>query len=127
MKTASCLCGGVAIEISGPLRAVLACHCTQCRKQTGNYVATTSAKLADVKFTRNDNLHWYRSSSFAKRGFCGTCGSFLFWQRDDSDSISIAAGAIDGPTGLALDGHIYCTYAGDYYEITGGKYQKGEW
>jgi hypothetical protein len=34
-KPGSCLCGAVAFEITGPLRSVIACHCHQCRKQTG--------------------------------------------------------------------------------------------
>ena len=38
-KTGSCLCGAVAFEITGPLRPVIACHCHQCRKQTGTYMS----------------------------------------------------------------------------------------
>ncbi len=43
MKTGSCLCGAVAFEIRGELRPVIACHCIQCRKQTGNYMSATAA------------------------------------------------------------------------------------
>ncbi len=35
VKTGSCLCGAVSFEVRGDLRPVLACHCIQCRKQTG--------------------------------------------------------------------------------------------
>jgi hypothetical protein len=38
-KTGSCLCGAVAFEITGALRSVIACHCHQCRKQTGTYMS----------------------------------------------------------------------------------------
>jgi hypothetical protein len=127
MKKGSCLCGAVTYEATGPLRPVLACHCIQCRKQTGHYLASTNSKEADFKLLTSDTLKWYRASDFASRGFCGTCGSVMFWKHDDADSISISAGSIDGPTGLSLDGHIYCAYAGDYYEITGGSYQLPEW
>jgi hypothetical protein len=127
MKKGSCLCGAVTYEATGPLRPVLACHCIQCRKQTGHYLASTNSKEADFKLLTSDTLKWYRASDLASRGFCGTCGSVLFWKRDGADSISISAGSIDGPTGLSLDGHIYCAYAGDYYEITGGSYQLPEW
>lgn len=127
MKTGSCLCGAVKYEVHGALRPVIACHCTQCRKQTGTYMSATAAADADFKFTESRGLKWYRSSAEAQRGFCGECGSALFWKRDGSDSITITAGSIDGPTGVALEGHIFCKSAGDYYEIAGGTYRLDRW
>ena len=111
----------------GPLEPVTACHCTQCRKQTGNYWASTTSADADLHFTRKDTLAWYRASDIAQRGFCRACGSTLFWKADGRDTTSICAGAIDGATGLKLEGHIYCDNAGDYYEIAGGDYKLGQW
>ena len=125
-KTGSCLCGVVTYEAEN-LRAILACHCIQCRKQTGNYLTSTAATHGDFKLTEERGLKWYRSSAEAKRGFCAECGSVLFWQGDGLDYISIAAGSIDGPTELKLEGHIFCAYAGDYYTIVGGDYQKAEY
>ena len=124
MKTGSCLCGAVSFEIHGELRPVIACHCIQCRKQTGNYLSSTAAQDTDLKFVEARGLKWYRSSAKAQRGFCQECGSPLFWKADGRDSISISAGSIDGPTGAPLDGHIFCESAGDYYEIAGGSYRR---
>jgi hypothetical protein len=126
-KTGSCLCGAVKFTVTGPLRPVIACHCRQCRKQTGNYMSATGAKDEYLKLTETRGLKWYRSSETAKRGFCSECGSTLFWKGDGRDYTAIAAGAIDGPTGLKLAGHISCDDAGDYYEITGGDYRLGQW
>ena len=126
-KSGSCLCGAVKFTISGPLRPIIACHCHQCRKQTGNYMSATAAKDAFLTLTETRGLKWYRSSDAARRAFCGECGSTLFWKGDGRDYTAIAAGAIDGPTGVKLAGHIFCDYAGDYYEITGGDYRLGEW
>jgi hypothetical protein len=123
MKSGSCLCGAIKYEVDGPMRAVVACHCTQCRKQTGHYLAMTDAKYADFKLLQSETLKWYRASDFASRGFCSACGSVLFWKADGRDGISISAGSLDGKTGLKLGGHIYCADAGDYYDITGGDYQ----
>jgi hypothetical protein len=122
----SCLCGAITYEVDGPMREVVACHCIQCRKQTGHHIAMTNAKVADFRLLTSAPLKWYRASDAAKRGFCGDCGSVMFWQGDGRDEISISAGSIDGQTGLTLDGHIFCDYAGDYYEITGGGYQRPE-
>ena len=124
MKTGSCLCGAVAFEVHGPLSEVTACHCGQCRKQTGNYWASTHCADADLKFTNRSGLKWFQSSPIAKRGFCGECGSSLFWKENNSDVTSICAGSIDGKTGLKLGGHIFTADAGDYYVIAGGHYRK---
>ena len=123
----SCLCGDCAYEISGPLRDIIACHCTQCRKQTGHFMAATNARLSDFTLVRADSLRWYRASPQAQRGFCSTCGSTLFWQADGRDEISITAGTLDGATGLRIEGHIYCADKGDYYTIPDEGYRLEQW
>ncbi len=127
MKTGACLCGGVAFKISGPLRPVVVCHCTQCRKQSGHFGAFTGCDDADLAYTADATLVWYRATEAAGRGFCNACGSLLFWKGDGSNYTSIAAGSIDGPTGVKVEGHIYCADKGDYYDILDGEYQKPQW
>ena len=113
----SCLCGQVAYSVRGPLRPVVACHCGQCRKTSGHHVAATSAPRDAVEIFGEPR--WYESSVTARRGFCGICGSNLFWD-GPGENLSIFAGTLDGPTGLGLAGHIYCAHKGDYYEIADG-------
>lgn len=112
-----CLCGAVRYAISGKLREVVNCHCGQCRKFHGHFAAYTNAAVSDLTLTGRPNLKWYRSSSFARRGFCKRCGSSLFWQRLKSPTISIAAGTLDAPTGLKTVRHIFVADIGDYYKI----------
>jgi len=127
MKTGSCLCGAVTYEVHGELRPVIVCHCTQCRKQTGSFMHATSASDADFKITSDRGLKWYRSSDTASRGFCAECGSVLFWKGDGKDYMSITAGSLNGKTGLAIEGHIFCDDAGDYYEIGPDGYHLPQW
>ncbi|WP_425052294.1 GFA family protein [Psychromarinibacter sp. S121] len=115
MVEGSCLCGDVRYAVTGPLRPVVACHCIQCRKTSGHFVAATSAPRDTVKVT--GPVAWYQSSPEARRGFCPRCGSSLFWDGPGSH-ISIHAGTLDGETGLALAGHIFCAFKGDYYPIS---------
>lgn len=122
----SCLCGGVTFEVTGNLRDVVACHCTQCRKTSGHHVAATACDDDDLKFNKLDTLAWYRSSDIAERGFCSRCGSSLFYRPLQGHMTSIGAGSLDGPTGLRLSGHIHCASKGDYYEITDGTEQRAE-
>jgi hypothetical protein len=126
MKTGSCLCGGVRFELRGALDSVIACHCTQCRKQTGHFWASTHTADDDLHFASDESLRWFRSSSRAKRGFCDRCGSTLFWKMDDTPTTSVCAGAIDGRTGLKFAGHIFVADAGDYYTVSGGDYRKDQ-
>jgi hypothetical protein len=113
----------VNFELNGALDGVIACHCTQCRKQTGNYWASTHTADKDLTMLKSGTLGWYRASANAQRGFCKNCGSTLFWKKDGSDVTSVCAGSIDGKTDLKLAGHIYVADAGDYYEIAGGSYR----
>ena len=115
MKTGSCLCRAVTFELHGRLRPVFVCHCTQCRKTSGHFWAATAVDRKGLRMTSGDGLRWYRSSERAQRGFCATCGSSLFWQEDGAESISVAAGAVDGATGLHIEKHIFEVDKGDYY------------
>ena len=116
IKRGGCLCGGITYELRGPLRAVVACHCVQCRKASGHYLAATQSWASDMEIA-GDTLKWFRSSEQAERGFCSACGSNLFWRRLGNPYISIFAGTIDGPTGLRMESQLYPESAGDYYDV----------
>jgi hypothetical protein len=124
-RTGSCHCHAVAFTVAdvpgaapvgdpGPGQAV-ACHCTQCRRWSGHFWAATAVPLARFTLGRQDGLTWFASSAGVRRGFCRDCGSSLFWLRDGTDAIEIAAGAFDAPTGLLLGRHDHVPDAGDYY------------
>jgi hypothetical protein len=115
-----CLCGAVRFTTTGPLRPVIYCHCNQCRKQTGHFLAATNVALAHLTIKGGDTIRWFAASTFARRGFCGICGSVLFWQPNDGDCISVAAGAFDLPSGLVAKEHVFVADRGDYYRITDG-------
>ena len=117
-RTGGCLCGAVRYQVTGPLRAVVACHCSQCRRASGHHVAATAAARADVDI--EGPVAWYESSPGARRGFCPTCGANLFWAGPNPARISIFAGSLDAPTGLRLAGHIFTADKGDYYDIADG-------
>ena len=115
--TGSCLCGAVRYEVRGPLRDVVLCHCGMCRKTHGHVGAYSAASRDALAILESRGLRWYRSSSSARRGFCAECGGTLFWEGDGRDTVSIAAGTLDAPTGLATVVQIYVDDAGDYYPI----------
>ncbi|MEM1237571.1 MAG: GFA family protein [Pseudomonadota bacterium] len=118
MLSGSCLCGQINFTVKDGSASVTACHCSQCRKMTGNYWASGYEHVEDVAI--DGEVSWYAASGTAKRGFCKECGSPLFWKHNDEDHMSFSLGAIDGPTGLKLTKHIFTADKGDYYEIADG-------
>lgn len=115
--TGGCLCGGVRYRVRGPLRPIVYCHCGQCRRTSGHFVAATAAPKDGLKFVADESLEWYDSSEFASRGFCKRCGSSLFWLHRAGENVSIMAGTLDDSAGLEAVEHIYVKDKGDYYDL----------
>ncbi len=112
-----CLCGAVRYRVQGPLRDVVNCHCSQCRRTHGHFGAYTAVERNQLTLTCERGLKWYASSPTVRRGFCCECGASLFWDNRDLEIIAIAAGTLDPPTGLKTIRHIFTADAGDYYRI----------
>lgn len=113
-----CDCGAVRFEVDAVRESVTVCHCSQCRRTSGHLWASTHAPFDKVIFTNDQGLEWYRSSDYAQRGFCKTCGSSLFYRMNTENGVGIAAGCLDLPTGLKVAKHIFVKDKGDYYDIT---------
>ena len=114
----SCECQGVVFELIGELRAVVFCHCSQCRKTSGHYWAATQVSKGNLNLIKATSLSWYKSSDKARRGFCSVCGSSMFYERKGIDKISVSAGSLEIPTSLDRMRHIYVASKGDYYDIS---------
>jgi hypothetical protein len=115
--TGSCLCGGVTFSVRGKIRDVVWCHCGQCLHWHGHFGGYTASTWPDIELRGTDKIAWYDSSDTARRGFCRDCGSSLFWEAARRQYVSIAAGALDQPTGLVTARHIFAEDKGDYYRI----------
>lgn len=78
--TGHCLCGAVTITVDGahdPRPG--ACHCRMCQRWSGGLFLCFEAGASAVTVAGPVARH--RSSPFAERAFCTTCGSHL-WMRD---------------------------------------------
>ena len=115
MICGSCLCGDVTFETAATPMGASMCHCWQCRKQSGGVWSSAYVARGDLRIS--GDVRWFAASQIAKRGSCPRCASFLFWAADAEDTISFALGAVDGPTGLTLEKHIFVAEKGDYYDI----------
>jgi hypothetical protein len=123
MMKGSCLCSAVSFEIDGAFEyQPEACHCTQCRKQTGHFLVAVNVRRKALTVHGADKVAWYRSSEKVQRGFCSVCGSTLFWSPtiEGYEFTAVALGAFDSPTGLRIAKHTFVGDKGDYYEIDDG-------
>ena len=66
-----------------------------CRKTHGHIGAYTATPKTALRLTESRGLRWYASSAIARRGFCGECGSSLFWEPMAKDYVAVAAGTLD--------------------------------
>jgi hypothetical protein len=48
--------------VRGPLRPVVDCHCSQCRRTSGHFAAFTATRPEDLVLIESGGLRWYRSS-----------------------------------------------------------------
>ena len=126
--TGGCVCGGVRYEVRGKLRDVITCHCVQCRRTSGHFVAATACRRAAFKLVKEQTLKWYVAVPGFRRGFCSECGSSLLFEQDGAERVSIAAGSLDEPQGLKIAVQIFVSEAGDYYQLDAGvpALQRGE-
>lgn len=81
-----CQCGAVRYVIAaGPAKSVI-CHCRMCQRATGNGFAP----LLEVP---DDRIAWtgqpaeWASSDQARRGFCRTCGTPLYYRGGGSTEV----------------------------------------
>ncbi|MDH7800370.1 MULTISPECIES: GFA family protein [unclassified Rhizobium] len=92
-----CQCGAVRYRVEGSLRYPHVCHCRMCQKAAGNYFMPLAASSrAKFEMTRGEPS-WFQSSDDVRRGFCGRCGTPLFYDIPDADFINITLGSLDEP------------------------------
>jgi hypothetical protein len=120
-----CLCGRVRFSIAKPSHHAIACHCSMCRRWSGGVLFSIDAEHA-VSFDGEEHLVWYRSSDWAERGFCRTCGSGLVYRLTQSGQLIVSAGALDDQSTLELGTEFfvdekpaYYAFANDTEKLTG--------
>ena len=82
IRTGGCQCGAVRFRVEPPTLFCCHCHCAWCRRAHGAaFVTWFGAPEAAFSLTSGaDGLRWYSSSAESERGFCGACGTTLFFR-----------------------------------------------
>jgi hypothetical protein len=121
------MCGAVRIEIDEPLEhAPEACHCVNCRKQSGNFLVAVNVRRTSMQIIGDDSVAYYQSSENVQRGFCRVCGATLFWKptMEGYQWTAVTLGSLDTTMEMKVVKHTFVAEKGSYYEITDGAPQK---
>lgn len=117
-RTGSCHCGAVTFEVTVPAPTFTICHCAMCRKLSAGPLMSVHAE-GKIRFTKEEGMTWYRSSDWAERGFCGQCGTNLFWRLTDPTTpmLEISLEALHDIDDMTLERHIYIDGKPDRYDF----------
>jgi len=77
--------------------------------------------FTEVTFQSDKTLKWYRSSDWAERGFCGTCGSSLFYRLvEDPSKMSVCVGAVNNmPSDVEITKEFFIDKKPAFYNFEG--------
>jgi hypothetical protein len=122
MYSGGCLCGSVRYEISGPIRSIVYCHCSMCRRAQGSAFATNGI-VEEGSFrilAGTDSLTGYESSPGQTRYFCRVCGSPIFSRNDARPGqVRVRVGTIESDIAERPGAHIFVGSKANWEEITG--------
>ncbi len=111
-RTGGCQCGAIRYEVTGAPKQIVACHCTDCQRQSGSaFGMTMVVDQADFRLLQGD-LKTFRSESDAGRAklgaFCPDCGTRIYrkpeWRKG---TVSVKPGTLDDTRGLKPTVHLW--------------------
>lgn len=105
-----CLCGDVAFRARLPSKWVAHCHCTLCQRSNGAAFVTWVGLRADGVDLEDTHgrLVWHASSATGERGFCGRCGTTLFFRSPRwPGELHVTRANFDGPVDREPQLHVF--------------------
>jgi len=115
--TGQCLCGAVRYRVAHAEPGFGACHCRMCQRWSGGPFFATSA--VGVVFEGEGDLVRYPSSAWAERGFCGKCGTNIYYRALRSTSYEMCVGTFDDAGQFVLTSEIFIDRKPDGYSFAG--------
>lgn len=120
MYLGGCLCGAVRFEISGPIRDIVCCHCSQCRKAQGSAFAT-NGNVRSEEFrllTGEESLTGFAATPGQTKYFCKRCGSPIMSRSVSSPGhVRVRLGTIETPIRERPSAHIFVGSKADWEDI----------
>tara|TARA_B100000749_G_scaffold280455_1_gene276758 strand:- start:194570 stop:195004 length:435 start_codon:yes stop_codon:yes gene_type:complete len=112
----TCVCGKVNVKASAMKTHLGACHCSTCRKwSAGPFLSVECG--TDVTIESKEYLKVFDSSAWAERGFCGNCGTNLFYHLKEADMYSVSA-ELFNESELEFDHQVFIDEKPNYYSFS---------
>ncbi len=110
--TGGCQCGDVRYEITGEPRMTVACHCTDCQRQSGSaFGMTLVVPEGDFRLLHGEvkTWSWTSETDRGKLGaFCPRCGTRVYHKPEwRVGTVSVKPGTLDDTRWLEPDMHIW--------------------
>jgi hypothetical protein len=106
----SCLCGAVQFTALLPSKWMAHCHCTRCQRAHGAAFVTWPGLRADALevIDAESNLRWHIAGEGGSRGFCGRCGSPMFFKSKRwPDELHVARALFLEPMDREPQAHVF--------------------
>ena len=112
-----CLCNAVRIELDEPSDQIELCQCNMCRRWGGAFYSALTGKGFSIH--GEEQIGVYRSSEWAERAFCKTCGTNLWFKFLPTGNRSFSAGLFDEARELEIEKEIFCDEAASWTCVAG--------
>lgn len=115
----SCLCGAIQFEIDSINPEICACHCDTCRKiNAGPFFYLPTMPVEKINSQDWNHISHYMTSDWGERGFCPTCGTYLYFGRRDKTKVAFNAELFEEVVENGTFAvQIWCASKPDYYEF----------
>lgn len=122
-KSGGCLCGAVRYTALVAEPHMDVCHCGMCRRWSGGTFMAVSAQ--ELKIEDDTQLGVYKSSDWAERLFCKSCGTSLFWRMTQGgDFLAASFQSLDDTAGFSFTSEIFIDEKPDLYSFAGERARK---
>ena len=111
---ASCLCGSVKITANEINPKFTVCHCDSCRGWGGAPFFAIQCGT-DVSIEGEEKIKTFKSSDWAKRGFCSECGTHLFYRLNKTGEYNMPVGIFQDLKDIEMDMQYFSDSRPDYY------------
>ncbi len=98
-RTGACMCGSVTYDVTLSESRFGTCYCKMCQRWASG--AFMGVHAQDFTLTSApETMTIFKSSDWATRAFCATCGSNIYYHAPQFGGPSVALGSLDDTDGL---------------------------
>ncbi len=126
----SCLCDGVAYEITEPFRVAYHCHCHRCQKARSAAHTTNGSVARDsFRYLRGEDLvvHYAVPDAITfTHSFCRVCGSGMVKPGGDRPFVTVPLASLDDDPVIRPFNRIFMNYTVPWFPVADNLPQFGE-